>query len=108
MIRRISLVVVVVVASAAVAVAPFHAGQAVASPGLVVQTADGAVQGVVAGTEAEWRGIPYAAPPLGALRWQPPQPVTPWPGVRDATQFTPPCIQNDGSGVTLAPRTACI
>jgi len=71
------------------------------SAGLVVQTADGAVQGVAAGTEAEWRGIPYAAPPLGALRWRAPQPVTPWSGVRDATQFTPPCIQTDGTGGTL-------
>ena len=71
------------------------------SAGLVVQTTDGAVQGVVVGTEAEWRGIPYAAPPLGALRWRPPQPVTPWSGVRDATQFTPPCIQTDFNGGTL-------
>ena len=71
------------------------------SAGLVVQTTDGAVRGVVAGAEAEWRGIPYAAPPVGALRWQPPAPVTPWSGVWDATQFTAPCIQPDGSGGTL-------
>src|SRR5262249_25619399 len=36
-----------------------------------------------------------------ALRWRPPQPVAPWPGVRDATQFTPPCIQTDFNGGTL-------
>jgi para-nitrobenzyl esterase len=105
MIRRILLVAAVIVVSVALAVAPFRSGPALASPGLVVQTADGAVQGVlasgVAGTEAEWRGIPYAAPPLGALRWQPPQPVTSWPGVRDATQFTQPCFQTDGNGGTL-------
>ena len=101
MTRRISLVAVAIAFSAVLAVAPFHSGSALASPGLVVQTADGAVQGVVAGSEAEWRGIPYAAPPVGALRWRPPQPVTPWSGVRDATQFTPPCIQTDFNGGTL-------
>jgi para-nitrobenzyl esterase len=36
-----------------------------------------------------YRGIPYAAPPVGNLRWKPPQPVTPWVGIRESTQFTP-------------------
>ncbi len=40
-------------------------------------------------------GIPYAAPPLGALRWQAPAPVVPWTGVRDATQLPAPCAQPD-------------
>src|SRR5262249_3682987 len=40
-----------------------------------------------------WRGIPYAAPPVGLLRWRPPAPVQPWVGVRDATTFMPQCIQ---------------
>lgn len=38
-------------------------------------------------------GIPYAAPPVGNLRWKPPQPVTPWKDVRDCTQFGPSCPQ---------------
>ena len=41
-----------------------------------------------------YRGIPYAAPPAGALRWRPPQPIAPWPGVRECTTFsiiTPQC-----------------
>lgn len=36
-----------------------------------------------------YRGIPYAAPPVGNLRWKPPQPVTPWEGIRECTKFTP-------------------
>jgi para-nitrobenzyl esterase len=40
-----------------------------------------------------FKGIPYAAPPVGALRWQPPRPVSPWPGVRKATEFGHRCMQ---------------
>lgn len=38
-------------------------------------------------------GVPFAAPPVGANRWRPPQPVAPWRGVRDATEFAPRCLQ---------------
>lgn len=41
----------------------------------------------------EFRGIPFAAPPVGALRWKPPQPVAPWKGVRHADHFGPRCMQ---------------
>lgn len=56
--------------------------------------------GVVAGSVAEdgarvFRGIPYAAPPLGTLRWRAPQPVRPWRGVRAAQAVAPACLQND-------------
>ena len=61
--------------------------------GLVVATADGAVRGMAAGRTDEFLGIPYAAPPVGRLRWRPPQPPARWPGVRDATQFAPHCPQ---------------
>ena len=40
-----------------------------------------------------YRGIPYAAPPVGNLRWKPPQPVTPWEGIRECTEFTPMAAQ---------------
>jgi len=41
----------------------------------------------------EYLGIPFAAPPVGDLRWRPPQPVTPWQGVRAADRFSPACMQ---------------
>jgi para-nitrobenzyl esterase len=58
----------------------------------VVHTTAGAVAG--AGREIlAFKGIPYAAPPIGPLRWRPPQPLLPWSGVRDATRFGADCMQ---------------
>ena len=45
----------------------------------------------------EWLGVPFAAPPVGALRWQPPQPVPAWSGVRPATAFAAQCMQKGRS-----------
>jgi len=101
MIRRLLQVALVIVVSVVLAAAPSGGGPALASSGLVVQTTAGAVSGIGAGAEAQWRGIPYAAALLGALRWRPPAAVRPWSGVRDATTFAPPCIQLDGNGGTL-------
>ncbi|HUO97251.1 MAG TPA: carboxylesterase family protein [Rhizomicrobium sp.] len=42
-----------------------------------------------------FRGIAFAAPPVGKNRWRPPQPVIPWKGVRDASTAAAPCIQHD-------------
>ena len=43
---------------------------------------------------AVFRGIPFAAPPVGELRWREPNPVKPWNGIRDATAFGSRCMQN--------------
>jgi para-nitrobenzyl esterase len=59
----------------------------------VVSTAEGAVRGEIVGTADEFLGIPYAAPPVGPLRWRPPQPAARWHNVRDATKFAPHCPQ---------------
>src|SRR5512135_1416207 len=59
--------------------------------------------GLVSGTPGwgwgvrEYRGIPFAAPPVGKLRWQPPQPVTPWQGVLAADHFSSACMQREPS-----------
>src|SRR5260370_28459454 len=76
---------------ALVAAAPAVSASAASGP--VAGTANGAVRGVANGTVDEFLGIPYAAPPAGALRWQPPQPAAGWSGVRDATKFAPHCPQ---------------
>jgi len=55
----------------------------------------GKVTGVVANGIATFKGIPFAAPPTGALRWKAPQPVVPWAGVKDASKFAPACMQDE-------------
>lgn len=62
---------------------------------LQVMTTDGLVQGERSTSDAVavFRGLPYAAPPVGNNRWREPQPVAQWSGVRDATRFAPRCVQ---------------
>src|SRR5688572_14124109 len=59
-------------------------------------------QGVILGREVggvrSFKGLPYAAPPIGPLRWRPPQPVAPWPGARDAGSVGALCIQPPSNG----------
>lgn len=69
--------------------------------GTRVSVAGGAVEGVREGPVLAFRGIPFAAPPLGALRWLPPQPVPAWSGVKAARQFGPPCPQVDEGGAVV-------
>jgi para-nitrobenzyl esterase len=63
---------------------------------LTVATIQGRVRGklINEGKVRAFLGIPYAAPPVGNLRWQAPQPAACWQGVRDATSFGPHCPQN--------------
>jgi para-nitrobenzyl esterase len=60
-----------------------------------VVTADGPVRGIAAGGMREFLGIPYAAPPVGDLRWRPPQAAAPWTAPRDAGHFAGRCPQSD-------------
>ncbi|MEU7580406.1 carboxylesterase/lipase family protein [Streptomyces sp. NPDC041068] len=62
----------------------------------VVRTTDGAVRGTATRDGLRrFQGIPFAAPPVGSLRWRPPQPAHAWTGVRDATRPGPVCVQPD-------------
>jgi len=69
---------------------------------LVVTTHSGPVSGVkVDDAVIAYKGIPYAAPPVGALRWKAPQPVLSWKGERAATDFGPACVQPKSTGVSV-------
>ncbi|MWB97411.1 carboxylesterase/lipase family protein [Agromyces seonyuensis] len=69
--------------------APAHAGP----PPTAVDIDSGRLQGVATSTGVEFRGVPYAAAPVGDLRWAPPQPVAAWSGIRDASAYSPVCPQ---------------
>ncbi len=85
--------------SMATAAAMLLLGTANADP-LAIRTAQGQVRGKVlpGGSVRAYLGIPYAAPPLGSLRWAPPQEATPWEGVFDATEYGHRCLQFHGFG----------
>ena len=62
-----------------------------------VKVAGGLVEGTVENGLTVYRGIPFAAPPLGELRWKPPQPAASWQGVHKADHFAPGCMQSMGN-----------
>lgn len=68
-----------------------------------VGTPWGTVRGAVdaARNVSSFLGIPFAQPPLGALRWRDPRPPQPWAGVRDATRYGPVCVQGADDGTRL-------
>jgi len=73
----------------------------------VVGVTGGSVEGTVQAAPesgAVFKGIPFAQPPIGKLRWREPLPIAPWKGVRDATHYSAACMQNPlGTGGFLAP-----
>ncbi|HUO21258.1 MAG TPA: carboxylesterase family protein [Caulobacteraceae bacterium] len=88
-----SAVAGVVIAGAIAAIALTAAAAAPAAP--IVSIADGQLQGVALEGHggAVFKGIPFAAPPVGDLRWREPQPVIPWTGVRRAVEYGNACAQ---------------
>jgi len=71
----------------------------------------GIVRGILEGDAAVFRGIPYAAPPVGKFRWRPPQPVVSWKGVRDAGKPCAECPQAGwprGAGMSKTASEDCL
>jgi para-nitrobenzyl esterase len=72
----------------------------------------GALRGVVADGVASWKGIPFAAAPVGALRWRAPQPAPAWKGVRDAAAYGHDCMQvpfpSDAAPLGTPPAEDCL
>ncbi|HVU12006.1 MAG TPA: carboxylesterase family protein, partial [Phototrophicaceae bacterium] len=76
----------------------------------IVQTQSGAVQGALANGVIAFKGIPFAAPPVGDLRWRAPQPVQPWTGVKQTTAFVHDCMQVvvDFEPIQTTPAEDCL
>lgn len=72
----------------------------------------GRLRGVVSGAVAAFKGIPYAAPPVGPNRWRPPQPAAKWTGVRDASKYGADCMQlpfpGDAAPLGVTPAEDCL
>ena len=72
----------------------------------VVRTAMGSVRGQVASDYRLFQSIPYAAPPVGPLRWQLPRPAARWSGMLDATKAGPQCMQDTGPNPRVGKPTS--
>lgn len=78
----------------------------------VVAVDGGRLRGAEAEGVASWKGIPFAAPPIGALRWRAPQPAAAWDGTRDATAYASDCMQlpfpSDAAPLGTRPAEDCL
>jgi hypothetical protein len=78
---------------------------------VTVTTQYGQVQGAPSAANpaiVDFLGLPFAAPPLGALRWAPPAPPVAWPGVRPATTQPPSCLQPESGAGGAAVSEDCL
>ncbi len=91
--RSTNLRVCAFLAGLALAIGPAASQASAAGPHLHISQGDLSGELVAPGAVARYRGIPFAAPPVGDGRWRPPAAPTAWSGVRDATRFGPACMQ---------------
>lgn len=86
-------------------IAMFAGGLAMAQAPAPVRVEGGMVQGASEGGLTVYRGIPFAAPPVGDLRWRGPQPAAKWDGVKETVKFAPSCMQGamNASGAGRGP-----
>lgn len=100
----------VLAAALALAAPATLAAQTDAGP--IAQADTGRVRGAMVDGVESWKGIPFAAPPIGALRWRAPQPAAAWQGVRDATAYAHDCMQlpfgGDAAPLGTTPAEDCL
>jgi para-nitrobenzyl esterase len=111
--KRHGRLAVSVVAAVAAAILPGSAVEAAAPEegaggGAVVRTENGIVRGEVNDTHRVFRGLPFAAPPVGELRWQSPEPAADWHGIRDATKNKDRCAQDPGFNHPVSHSEDCL
>jgi para-nitrobenzyl esterase len=98
-------------AAMASAAAPLMAAETPAAAPTVT-TDTGKLRGEAQGAVVSFKGIPFAQPPVGDLRWRPPQPVAKWQGVRDATSYGADCMQlpfpSDAAPLGMKPAEDCL
>lgn len=90
--KRLSLLLGLILSACPMVVSTALAADSAHSLPVVIAPA-GTIAGRLIGDMDAYRGIPYAAPPVGPLRWQPPHTPTPWTGTLQATRFAPHCPQ---------------
>jgi len=98
-------------AAMASAAAPLMAAETpAAAPTVTIDT--GKLRGEAQGAVVSFKGIPFAQPPVGDLRWRPPQPVAKWQGVRDAASYGADCMQlpfpSDAAPLGMKPAEDCL
>ena len=69
----------------------------------IVKTKCGLVKGVLEENVLNFKGVPYAAPPVGELRWQAPQDPAPWEGIRVCDNYGPRAMQPSNGGLFTEP-----
>lgn len=92
--------------------APISAGYCADAPPTQARIGAGMVEGAAKDGVLSFKGIPFAAAPVGSLRWQPPKAVTPWTGVRKALDYGPDCMQEpfpmDAAPLGVTPAEDCL